>query len=52
MPQAAYVRGLLAVLAVAVTIGTVVGAIFLRAGVAFYNKIAAVAKSPSSTARL
>ena len=48
MPEGAAVGGLLCALAIFVAVGTLIGAVFLRAAVALYNKLAGGASSPSS----
>jgi hypothetical protein len=48
MPEGAALGGLLCALVIGVAIGTVIGAVFLRAAIALYNKMAGGASSPSS----
>jgi hypothetical protein len=48
MPEGAAIGGLLSVLVIGVAVGTLIGAICLRAAVALYNKLAGGASSPSS----
>ena len=48
MPEGAAVGVLLCALVIAVAVGTLIGAVFLRAAVALYNKLAGGASSPSS----
>jgi hypothetical protein len=47
VPEGAALGGLLCALVVGVAVGTLIGAVFLRAAVALYNKIAGGASSPS-----
>jgi hypothetical protein len=46
MPEGAAIVGLLFVLVIGVAVGTLIGAVFLRAAVALYNKLAGGASSP------
>jgi hypothetical protein len=46
MPEGAAVAGLLCVLVIAVAVGTLIGAVFLLAAIALYNKMAGGASSP------
>jgi hypothetical protein len=48
MPEGAVLGGLLCALVVSVAIGTLIGAVFLRAAIALYNKMAGGASSPGS----
>ena len=48
MPEGAVIGGLLCALVIGVAVGTLIGAVFLRAAVALYNKLAGGASSPSS----
>jgi hypothetical protein len=48
MPEGAVIGGLLCALVIGVAVGTLVGAVFLRAAVALYNKMAGGASSPWS----
>ena len=48
MPEGAAVGVLLCALVIAVAVGTLIGAVFLRAAVALYNKMAGGASSPGS----
>jgi hypothetical protein len=46
MPEGAAIAGLLCALVIAVAIGTLIGAVFLLAAIALYNKMAGGASSP------
>jgi len=48
MPESAVIGVLLCALVIGVAVGTLIGAVFLRAAVALYNKLAGGASSPSS----
>lgn len=48
MPEGAAIGVLLCALAIGVAVRTLIGAVFLRAAVALYNKLAGGASSPSS----
>jgi hypothetical protein len=48
MPEGAAIGVLLFALAIGVAVGTLIGAVFLRAAVALYNKMAGGTSSPSS----
>jgi hypothetical protein len=48
MPEGAALGVLLCALAISVAIGTLIGAVFLRAAIALYNKMVGGASSPSS----
>jgi hypothetical protein len=48
MPEDAAIAGLLCALVIGVPVGTPIGAVFLRAAVALYNKLAGGPSSPSS----
>jgi hypothetical protein len=50
MPEGAALAGLLCALAIGLAIGTLLGAVFLRAAVALHNKMAGGASSPSRVA--
>jgi hypothetical protein len=47
MPQGAAIAGVLCALVIGLAIGTLIGAVFLRAAIALYNKMAGGASSPS-----
>jgi hypothetical protein len=47
-PEDVAIAGLLCALVIAVAVGTLIGAVFLRAAVALYNSMAGGASSPSS----
>ncbi|HEY7314406.1 MAG TPA: hypothetical protein VH643_33975 [Gemmataceae bacterium] len=48
MPEGADIGVLLCALVIGLAVGTLIGAVFLRAAVALYNKLAGGASSPSS----
>ena len=48
MPEGAVVGVLLCALVIGFAVGTLIGAVFLRAAVALYNNLAGGASSPSS----
>ena len=48
MPDGTAIGGLLSVLVIGVAVGTLIGAVFLRAAVGLYNNLAGGASSPSS----
>jgi hypothetical protein len=48
MPEGAAIGGLLCALAIGVAVGTLIGAVCLRAAVALYNQLAGGASSPRS----
>jgi hypothetical protein len=48
MPEGAAVAVLMCVLVIGIAFGTLIGAVFLRAAIALYNKLAGGASSPSS----
>jgi hypothetical protein len=48
MPEGAVLGGMLCALVVGVTLGTLIGAVFLRSACALYNRLVGGRKSPSS----
>jgi hypothetical protein len=48
MPEGAVIGGLVCALVIGLAVGTLIGAVFLRAAVALYNKLAGGASSPGS----